>query len=191
MLVLSSTGACNHRLSPHGTPCSPLREGRTAPHGRSRDTSPSGARSRGTLADRCVDGHLGYGVGVKVVQLRPVVVWECPHETIYRPFEPPLVEGDEADHVARRWGQLLLVPRCEPLGVRPEGARAKQPPSTRPCRSLSIMEEMGHGSWGARTLIFSAMAAEGGDRERCTRSFPLPRLSAQKFLVVTAGSGGG
>jgi hypothetical protein len=34
------------------------------------------------LVDRRINRRLGYGVGVEVVKLHPVVVWERPHELV-------------------------------------------------------------------------------------------------------------
>jgi hypothetical protein len=81
-----------------------------------------------SLVERHIDWRLGYGIGVEVVQLHPIVVRKRPHETARRHFEPPLMEGDEANHIACGRGQLLLVPRGKPLRVRPEEAGAKQLP---------------------------------------------------------------
>ena len=36
------------------------------------------------LADGDEDGRLRDGVGVEVVELHAVVVWECPHEPVHR-----------------------------------------------------------------------------------------------------------
>jgi hypothetical protein len=51
---------------------------------------------------------------------------ERPHEAACGHLEPPLMEGGEADHIARRWGWLPLVLRCEPLGVRLVGTGVEQ-----------------------------------------------------------------
>jgi hypothetical protein len=99
------------------------------------------------------------------VQLHPIVVWKRPHEAAHRHYKPRLVERDEANHIPRMRGQLL-IPRGEPLMGRPEGAGVKQPPSTKPYRSSSVTEEKEHGSRRARTLRFSAMAKERGSRDR-------------------------
>jgi hypothetical protein len=77
-----------------------------------------------SLADHHVDCRLGYGVGVEVVHLHPIVVWKRPHEAARRHSKPPLVERDEANHMARGRGRLL-IPRGEPLSVRPKGVGAK------------------------------------------------------------------
>jgi hypothetical protein len=61
---------------------------------------PMGLDPEVTLVDHNVNRCLGYGVGVEVVQLHPVVVQERPHEVAHRHFEPLLMEGDEADHKA-------------------------------------------------------------------------------------------
>jgi hypothetical protein len=81
------------------------------------------------LANRREDGHLGYGVGVEVMHLYPIVVRERPHEAACRHPEPPLMEGGEADHVAHKRGRFLLVPRRETLRVCFVGARVKQSPT--------------------------------------------------------------
>jgi hypothetical protein len=55
------------------------------------------------------------GVGVEVVQLHPVVVQERPHETARWHSEPPLVEGDETNHIPLRRSRDSLARRENPL----------------------------------------------------------------------------
>jgi hypothetical protein len=54
------------------------------------------------LADCHKDGGLRDGVRGKVMELYLVVMQELPHEPARWHPEPPLVEGDEAHHVALR-----------------------------------------------------------------------------------------
>jgi hypothetical protein len=77
------------------------------------------------LTNHCEDGRLRNGVGVEVVQLHPVVVQERPHEAARWHSKPPLLEGDKADHVPRRWSQVGLA-RDHPLWLRPTGEGTKQ-----------------------------------------------------------------
>jgi hypothetical protein len=89
-------------------------------------TGPNGAQPQIPLADRSEDNRLGDGVGVEVVELHPVVMWECLHEVTRGHPEPPLMEGGEAHHIARGRGQLLLISRREPLGAPLVGAGEEQ-----------------------------------------------------------------
>jgi hypothetical protein len=61
------------------------------------------------------------------VELHPIVVRERPHEVAHRHSKPPLMEGGEAHHIARRRSRLLLVAWHNPLWPLPAGARAEQP----------------------------------------------------------------
>jgi hypothetical protein len=78
-----------------------------------------------TLANRREDGHLRNGIGVKVVQLHPVVVHKRPHEAARWHSKPPLMEGDKADHVPQRWSRVGLA-RSHPLRLRPTGEGTEQ-----------------------------------------------------------------
>jgi hypothetical protein len=60
---------------------------------------PVGVNPQKPLANRCENGRLRYGVGVEVMQLHPVVVREHPHEAAHWHPKPPLMKGDETDHV--------------------------------------------------------------------------------------------
>jgi hypothetical protein len=72
-----------------------------------------------TLANRREDGRLRNGVGVEVVQLHPVVVQERPHETAHWHSKPPLVEGDETNHIPQWWSRVGLARGGHPLRLRP------------------------------------------------------------------------
>jgi hypothetical protein len=77
-----------------------------------------GVNPQKTLTNRRKDGRLRNGVGVEVVQLHPVVVQERPHETAHWHSEPPLVEGDETNHIPRRRSRVGLARRGHPLRLR-------------------------------------------------------------------------
>jgi hypothetical protein len=79
-----------------------------------------------TLANRREDGRLRDKVGVEVMQLHLVVVQERPHEAARWHSKPPLMEGDETDHIPRRWSRVGLARRGHPLWLRPNGEGMKQ-----------------------------------------------------------------
>src|SRR5699024_7444040 len=79
---------------------------------------PVGVNPQKTLANRCEDGRLRNRVGVKVVQLYPVVVQERPHEAARWYAKPPLMEADKADHVPRRRSRADPTPGGHPLRLR-------------------------------------------------------------------------
>jgi hypothetical protein len=56
-------------------------------------------------------------LGLKFFQLRPVVVWQGPHEAVHRNHKAPFVERGEADNVALGRIRHLLVVRRDPLGL--------------------------------------------------------------------------
>jgi hypothetical protein len=79
-----------------------------------------------TLANRREDGRLHDRVGVEVMQLHPVVVQEHPHEAARWHSKPPLMEGDETDHIPRRRSRVGLARGDHPLRLRPTGERTEQ-----------------------------------------------------------------
>jgi hypothetical protein len=79
-----------------------------------------------TLADRREDGRLRDRVGVEVMQLHPVMVQERPHEAARWHSEPPLMEGDETDHIPRRRSRVSLARGGHPLRLRPIGEGTEQ-----------------------------------------------------------------
>jgi hypothetical protein len=79
-----------------------------------------------TLANRREDGRLHNGVGVEVVQLHPIVVQERPRETARWHSKPPLVEGDETNHIPRRRSRVGLAHGGHPLWLRPTGEGTEQ-----------------------------------------------------------------
>jgi hypothetical protein len=85
-----------------------------------------GVNPQKPLANRCENGRLRYGVGVEVIQLHPVVVQKRPHGTARWHPKPPLMEGDETDHVPRRRSRVSLAPEGHPLRLRPIGERTEQ-----------------------------------------------------------------
>jgi hypothetical protein len=94
-----------------------------------------------TLANRREDGRLRNGVGVEVVQLHPVVVQERAHEAARWHSKPPLMEGDKANHVPRRWSRVGLA-RDHPLRLRPTGEGTEQTISD---KGLQIPHDDGGG----------------------------------------------
>jgi hypothetical protein len=54
------------------------------------------------LADGHKNGGLRDRIGGEMMELQPVIMQDGPHESARQHPEPPLVEGDEADHVALR-----------------------------------------------------------------------------------------
>jgi hypothetical protein len=85
-----------------------------------------GSIPKKTLANRREDGRLRNGVGVEVVQLHPVVVQERPHETARWHSEPPLVEGDETNHIPPRRSRVGLARGGHPLRLRVTGEGTEQ-----------------------------------------------------------------
>jgi hypothetical protein len=85
-----------------------------------------GVNPQKPLANHHENGRLRDGVGVEVMQLHPIVVRERPHEAACQHPKPPLVKRGEADHVPRRWSQVGLAPRGQPLRLRPAGERTEQ-----------------------------------------------------------------
>jgi hypothetical protein len=79
-----------------------------------------------TLANCREDGRLRDRVGVEVMQLHPVVVQERPHEAARWHSKPPLMEGDETDHIPRRRSRVGLARGGHPLRLRPTGGRTEQ-----------------------------------------------------------------
>jgi hypothetical protein len=74
-----------------------------------------------TLANRHEDGCLRDRVGVEVMQLHPVVVQERLHEATRWHSKPPLMKGDETDHIPRRRSWVGLAREGHPLRLRPIG----------------------------------------------------------------------
>jgi hypothetical protein len=76
---------------------------------------PVGVNPQKTFANRREDGRLRNGVGVEIMQLHPVVMQERPHKTTCWHSEPPLIEGDETQHIPRRRGRAGPAWRDHPL----------------------------------------------------------------------------
>ena len=55
---------------------------------------PMGSNPQVPLADGNKDSRLCDGVGVEVVELHAIVVWEHPHEPVHRDAEAALVKKD-------------------------------------------------------------------------------------------------
>jgi hypothetical protein len=74
-----------------------------------------------TLANCHEDGRLRDRVGVEVMQLHSLVVQERPHEAARWHSKPPLVEGDETEHIPRRRSRVSLARGGHPLRLQPIG----------------------------------------------------------------------
>jgi hypothetical protein len=128
---------------------------------------PVGLNPQKPLAGGEEDGRLRNGVGVEVVQLHPVVVWQGLHEAACQNPEAPFMERGEADDVARGRIQHLLVVRRDPLeGCGPVVRGRSKPASTSASRSASVTEDMGHRSRGGKMVIFSAIETNEWARKR-------------------------
>jgi hypothetical protein len=75
---------------------------------------------------RYEDSGLRDGVRGEVVQLHPIVEQDCPHKAARRHTESPLVEGDKAHDVPRRWGWSDSAHGRNPFWSLLIGERAKQ-----------------------------------------------------------------
>jgi hypothetical protein len=106
------------------------------------------------FADGGEDGRLGDGVQVEVVQLQPVVVRERLHEMTRRHSEPSLMERGEAHHVAPDGAGSCSSPGAYHSGRGPWEQGRSRPASTSASKSSSVIEEIGRGSRGGRTLNF-------------------------------------
>jgi hypothetical protein len=125
---------------------------------------PVGVNPQKAFANHREDGRLHNGVGVEVVQLHPLVMQERPHETTCWHSEPPLMEGDEAQHIPqRRAGSAPLGGTIHSGCGSPERGRSK-PSATRASRSSTVTMEKGHGSRGGTTVTRSAIAKRRGWR---------------------------
>jgi hypothetical protein len=139
------------------------------------------------LADRRIDRRLRDGVGIEVMQLHPVVVRERPHEAARRHPEPTLVERDEADHIARGQGRLILILGRNPFGAWPGRARAEQAFED---RFLQLLHS--HGGEGPRIArwkdghFLGHGEARGRRRRRGTRS----SYSSLSLAATEKSSGG-
>jgi hypothetical protein len=87
---------------------------------------PVGVNPQKPLADHHENGRMRDGVGVEVVKLHPVVMWERPHEAAHRHPKPPLMKRGEPDHVPPRRSQVGLAPGGQPLRLWPAGERTEQ-----------------------------------------------------------------
>jgi hypothetical protein len=109
---------------------------------------PMGGDPQILLAHRYEDSGLRDGVGGEVVQLHPIVVQDRPHKAARRHTESPLVEGDEAHDVPRRWGWSGSAHGRNPFRSLLIGERAKQ---TLADQILQIARRhRGKGPWIAR-----------------------------------------
>jgi hypothetical protein len=111
-----------------------------------------------TLGNRREDGRLRDRVGVEVMQLHSVVVQERPHEAARWHSKPPLMEGDETEHIPRRRSRVSLARGAIHSGYNPSERGRSRPSATRVSRSSTAMVEKGHGSRGGMTVTLSAIA---------------------------------
>jgi hypothetical protein len=124
--------AClNWRMQPPArtamrTLLSPVVEAKSSTEKRWVHRSQWGGNPQKPFANRREDGCLRDGVGAEIVQLHPVYVQNCPHETTCRHSEPPLVKRDEAQHIPQRRGRGGSARRGHPLRLRATGERTKQ-----------------------------------------------------------------
>jgi hypothetical protein len=119
-----------------------------------------------TLANHREDGRLRNRVGVEVMQLHPVVVQERLHEAARWHSKPPLMEGDETDHVPRRRSRVGLAPGAIHSGCGSLERGRSKPSVTRASRSSTVTMEKGHGSRGGTTVTLSAIAERKRWRRR-------------------------
>jgi hypothetical protein len=87
---------------------------------------PVGVNPQKALSNRREDGRLRNGIRVEVVQLHPVVMQERSHETACWHSEPPLMEGDETQHIPQRRGQVGPAWRDHPLRLWVTGEGTEQ-----------------------------------------------------------------
>jgi hypothetical protein len=105
---------------------SPVGEAKSSAQKRWVHKSQWGGDPQVPLAHRYEDGGLRDGVRGEVVQLHPIVVQDRPHEAAHRHTESPLVEGDKAHDVPRRWGRSGSAHGRNPLRSLLIGERTKQ-----------------------------------------------------------------
>jgi hypothetical protein len=179
----TSARGCSHRSAPPYGPSSRPSTRRRIPRRRDGSTGPSGGQSPKTPRKPPRNGRLRDGVGVEVVKLHPVVMWERRHP------KPPLMKRGEADHIPRRRSRVGLAPEGQPLRLRPAGERTEQ---TLGDEGLQILHsDGGEGPrvtrWNDGRLVShcraEAMEAEG---TRCAVFSSLCLLSQ----VVEAKAGG-
>jgi hypothetical protein len=85
-----------------------------------------GSIPKNSFANRREDGCLRDRVGVEIVQLHPVEMQNRPHETTCWHSEPPLMEGNETQHIPRRRGRGGSARRSHPLRLRVTREGTKQ-----------------------------------------------------------------
>jgi hypothetical protein len=76
---------------------------------------PVGVNPQKPFANRREDGRLRDGVGAKVVQLHPIVMQERLHKMACWHTKPPLMEGNETQHIPRRRVRVGPARRDHPL----------------------------------------------------------------------------
>jgi hypothetical protein len=105
---------------------SPIVEAKSSTEKRWVHRSQWGGNPQKPFANRHEDGCLRDGFGAEIVQLHPVEVQNCPHETTCWHSEPPLVKRDETQHIPRRRGKGGPARRGHPLQLWVTGEATKQ-----------------------------------------------------------------
>jgi hypothetical protein len=132
---------------------------------------PVGVNPQKPFANRREDGCLCNGVGAKIVQLHPVEMQNCSHETTCWHSEPPLMEGDETQHIPRWRGWGGSARRGHPLRLRVTREGTKQAISN---KGLQIVHRDGRERpWVARRNPIDHHRAKevAAERTRCTAFF--------------------
>jgi hypothetical protein len=118
-----------------------------------------------TLTNRREDGRLRDRVRVEVMRLHPVVVQERPHEAARWHSKPPLMEGDETDHIPWRRSRVSLARGGHPLRLQP----------------IEEGTEQTIGNEGLQILH-----SDGGERPRVARRNDGHLVSHRRMEVVEA-----
>jgi hypothetical protein len=103
-------------------------------------------------------------------ELHPIVVRERQHEATCGP-KPSLMEGGEAEHIARRRGQLLLVPDASHSGCAPVGAGVEQPSTHQGLQILVGDRGDGPQVVERKNTKFLGHSNRGGRQRRACRLF--------------------
>jgi hypothetical protein len=119
-----------------------------------------------TLTNRREDGRLRDIVGVEVMQLHSIVVQERPHEAARWHSKPPLVEGDETEHIPDGGVGSASLDGAIHSGCSPSERGRSRPSATRVSRSSTVMVEKGHGSCGRMMVTLSAIAEQRWWRQK-------------------------
>jgi hypothetical protein len=184
----ASAKECGRRPAPLHGPSSPPSTRRKARRGRDESTNPNGGDPQVPFAHRYEDSSLRDGVGGEVMQLHPIVEQDCPHKAARRHTESPLMEGDEAHDVPRRWGRSGSAHGRNPFWSLLIGERAKQTLADQLLQVARCRRGKGpritRGDYG-HPISHHQDGRDGGARGR-KGDFPLLRL---KFLGLQKPKG--